>query len=163
MRIVAWNCNMALDRKAEGLLALKPDIAVISECAEPERLRARGAGWMESDPVWIGRNPHKGLAVFGFNGHAVRLAESYHAALHYVAPVHVHGPTECNLLAATVDGQGEGRCRPRRELVQRGAQRACPGDRGCGSPAGGAPLQWRDHDARLRRRLLRRCRAPPAG
>ena len=85
MRIVAWNCNMALDRKARGLLALKPDIAVISECAEPARLRARGAGWMESDPVWIGRNPHKGLAVFGFNGHAVRLADSYHAALHYVA------------------------------------------------------------------------------
>ena len=66
---------MALDRKARGLLALKPDIAVISECAEPARLRARGAGWMESDPVWVGRNPHKGLAVFGFNGHAVRLAE----------------------------------------------------------------------------------------
>ena len=33
---------MALDRKVEGLLALKPDIAVISECAEPS-VRALGA------------------------------------------------------------------------------------------------------------------------
>lgn len=26
MRLAAWNCNMALDRKVEGLLAPKPDI-----------------------------------------------------------------------------------------------------------------------------------------
>ena len=45
---------MALDRKVEGLLALKPDIAVISECAEPARLRARGADrWIESEPVIV--------------------------------------------------------------------------------------------------------------
>ena len=29
MRIVAWNCNMALDRKVEGLLQLAPDIAIV--------------------------------------------------------------------------------------------------------------------------------------
>jgi hypothetical protein len=33
MRIVAWNCNMAFDRKVEDLLALRLDVAVISECA----------------------------------------------------------------------------------------------------------------------------------
>jgi len=108
MRIVAWNCNMALERKAQGLLALRPDIAVISECAEPDRLRSRGASWMESEPVWIGRNPHKGLAVFGFNGHAVRLAEPYLASLHYVAPVHVDGPTEGNLLAVWAQNASAG-------------------------------------------------------
>ena len=99
---------MALERKAQGLLALRPDIAVISECAEPERLRSRGASWMESEPVWIGRNPHKGLAVFGFNGHAVRLAEPYLASLHYIAPVHVDGPTECNLLAVWAQNASAG-------------------------------------------------------
>src|SRR5258707_4563143 len=108
MRIVAWNCNMALDRKVEKLLALKPDIAVIAECAEPERLRLRGASWVETDPVWVGGNPHKGLAVFGFNGHAVRLAASYHAPLSYVAPVHVDGPTECNLLAVWAQNASAG-------------------------------------------------------
>ena len=38
MRLIAWNCNMAFHRKVEPLLALRPDIAVISECAEPGRL-----------------------------------------------------------------------------------------------------------------------------
>jgi len=99
---------MALDRKVEGLLALKPDIAVISECAEPARLRSRGACWIESEPVWIGRNPHKGLAVFAFNGYAARLAASYHSSLRYIAPVHVDGPSECNLLAVWAQNASAG-------------------------------------------------------
>lgn len=89
---------MALDRKVERLLALKPDIAVICECAAPDRLR-QAAGWIEQAPVWIGDNPNKGLAVFTFNGYAARLAEPYDRALRYIAPVHISGPTACNLLA----------------------------------------------------------------
>ena len=109
MRIVAWNCNMALDRKVDVLLDLAPDIAVVCECAEPERLRLRSkSSWMQGEPVWIGRNPHKGLAVFAFNGYAVRLAESYHPALRYIAPVHVGGPTECNLLAVWAQNASAG-------------------------------------------------------
>ena len=88
-------------RSVEGVLALKPDIAVISECAEPARLRARGADrWLESEPVWIGRNPHKGLAVFAFNGHGARLCETYHPSLRYVAPVHVTAPTSAAIARA---------------------------------------------------------------
>ena len=34
MRIVAWNCNMALHKKYEHLLALRPDVAAIPECAQ---------------------------------------------------------------------------------------------------------------------------------
>jgi exodeoxyribonuclease-3 len=109
MRIVAWNCNMALDRKVDVLLELAPDIAVVCECAEPERLRLRSrSSWMQSDPVWIGRNPHKGLAVFAFNGYGVRLAESYRPGLRYIAPVHVRGPAECNLLAVWAQNASAG-------------------------------------------------------
>jgi exodeoxyribonuclease-3 len=105
--VVAWNCNMALDRKVDALLALKPDIAIVCECAEPERLRSK-ASWMQGAPVWIGRNPHKGLAVFAFNGYAVRLADSYYSSLRYIAPVHVDGPTQCNLLAVWAQNASAG-------------------------------------------------------
>jgi exodeoxyribonuclease-3 len=109
MRIVAWNCNMALERKAEVLLELRPDIAIISECAEPERLRLRSkSAWLEGEPVWVGRNPHKGLAVLAFNGYAARLADPYHATLRYIAPVHVTGPTTCNLLAVWAQNASTG-------------------------------------------------------
>ena len=33
MRLVAWNCNMALQRKFDAVLSLRPDVAVIAECA----------------------------------------------------------------------------------------------------------------------------------
>src|SRR5690349_19493297 len=109
MRIVAWNCNMALDRKAEGLLALRPDIAVICECAEPARLRARGkTAWIESEPVWIGCNPHKGLAVFAFNGYSAHLSGLYQPSLRYVAPVHIAGSTPFNLLAVWAQNASAG-------------------------------------------------------
>ena len=88
MRLIAWNCNMALHRKVEALLALRPDIAVISECAEPERLsRFSKIDWIEGNPVWIGRQPTKGLAVFAFNGYSASLSAEYWPKLHHIAPV----------------------------------------------------------------------------
>jgi exodeoxyribonuclease-3 len=114
MRIVAWNCNMALDRKIEALLALEPDVAIVSECAEPDRFRARmGPGWTRSDPVWIGRNPNKGLAVFAFNGYTAALAERYDPRLRYIAPVRIVGPAACNLLAVWAQNLSGGITRKR--------------------------------------------------
>jgi hypothetical protein len=34
VRIVIWNCGMALARKAPSLMALNPDIAVVQECSK---------------------------------------------------------------------------------------------------------------------------------
>ena len=34
LRIVTWNCGMALARKALSLLALNPNIAVVQECSK---------------------------------------------------------------------------------------------------------------------------------
>ncbi len=109
MRLVTWNCNMALHRKIDALLALEPDIAVVSECAMPEILRSRErASWIESEPVWIGENRNKGLAVFTFNGYAARLHESYHPTLRYIAPVYIDGPRRFNLLAVWAQNASAG-------------------------------------------------------
>ena len=100
MRLVAWNCNMAFHRKVDALLSLKPDIAVVSECAAPGRLRRPAEqDWMENDPVWIGRSEAKGLAIFTFNGYRARLSPDYWPNLRYIAPVHIQGPMRFNLLA----------------------------------------------------------------
>ena len=83
MRIVAWNCAKALHKKFDPLLALRPDIAVISECAEPAVLERKcDLPAFSAPPVWSGGNPnwrpengpdpwlHSGLGVFFFNGAA---------------------------------------------------------------------------------------------
>lgn len=70
MRIVAWNCNMALDKKLERLRDLQPDVAVVPESANPDRLAQRGVDGLTYE--WIGENPNKGLGVIGFNGSRLR-------------------------------------------------------------------------------------------
>jgi len=114
MRLVAWNCNMALHRKLDALRRLQPDIAVISECASPERLHALGAlDGISGDPIWIGDNPTKGLAVLAFNDYRLSLAREFYPRLRHLAPVHVTGPTACNLLAVWAQNVSGGNVRKR--------------------------------------------------
>ena len=109
MRLVAWNCNMALHRKLDAVLSLRPDMAVIAECAEPGRLRKLSRlDWIEGDPVWIGRNTTKGLAVFAFNGYRASLSHSFSPNLRYIAPVHISGPISFNLLAVWAQNASAG-------------------------------------------------------
>ncbi len=109
MRLVAWNCNMALHRKVDALLSLQPDLAIISECAAPHRLRANcDPDWIECEPVWIGENEVKGLAIFGFNGHRPTLITDYDPRLKYIAPVQISGPTSFNLLAVWAQNASAG-------------------------------------------------------
>ena len=108
MRIISWNCNMALHRKFPALLAWRPDIAVVGECAEPRIVRAKMAdGGPRCDHVWVGTNPHKGLGVFAFGGYRLRLTDDHDPSLHYIAPVEVSGPRSFNLLAVWAQNANE--------------------------------------------------------
>lgn len=100
MRIVAWNCNGAYHRKAASLMRLAPDIAVVSECAQPHLLAERGlTGIRRDNCVWVGTNANRGLAVFGFNGWRVELDRTWRPTLHHIAPITVTGPARMALLA----------------------------------------------------------------
>jgi exodeoxyribonuclease-3 len=114
MRLVAWNCNMALHRKIDALLALRPDVAVISECAEPLRLRETSkSSWIETEPVWFGRNADKGLGVFAFNGYSVEYGQQTLPSLRYILPVRVTGRLRFNLLAVWAQNASAGVTRKR--------------------------------------------------
>jgi len=100
---------MALHRKFDAIMRLRPDVAVICECAEPRRLAAVGAlNGVNGDPVWIGDNRNKGLAVFTCNGYRARLAEPFYPSIRHIAPVHITGPVECNLLAVWAQNASAG-------------------------------------------------------
>ena len=63
MRLVAWNCAMGLERKLAAFSSLRPDIAILSEVACPERLRSQ-LPILEGMPiVWVGNKANKGLGV----------------------------------------------------------------------------------------------------
>jgi exodeoxyribonuclease III len=94
MRIVTWNCGMALARKASSLLALKPDIAVVQECSKKsvDDLRSHGLSGL-----WFGSNVNKGVAVFCSKGWNPEVVDAPFGK--WVIPVRVHGSVEFNLLA----------------------------------------------------------------
>lgn len=109
MRLFIWNCAMAFHRKVEAVLDLKPDIAVICECAEPDLLRDKSeTDWVPEKPVWIGSNRHKGLGVFAFNRFEAQLSEPYFQSLRHIAPVRICGPLRFNLLAAWAQNASDG-------------------------------------------------------
>ena len=57
---------MALRLKFDRLLSLRPDVAVVQECADPDGAK----GWRPDCAAydWIGFNPDKGLGIFTFGG-----------------------------------------------------------------------------------------------
>jgi exodeoxyribonuclease III len=99
MRLVIWNCNMAFDRKFEALVKLRPDIAIVSECANPDILKLKAPRFTPTDCVWVGENKHKGLSIFAFNGFKLEQTPDYDNSLKYIVPVEVSGPCHFSLLA----------------------------------------------------------------
>jgi exodeoxyribonuclease III len=98
LRIVSWNCNMALRHKFEALLSLRPDVAIIQECAGPD------SGWRPPcrDADWIGFNAQKGLGIFTFGDLTLRRHPSYVESFSLYLPVEIGGPCRFNLLGLWV-------------------------------------------------------------
>jgi exodeoxyribonuclease-3 len=90
---------MALHTKCAYLTELRPDIAVVPECAEPDILRKKAAGFAFADCEWAGQSEHKGLGVFSFNGYSLRRHSSWDRKYHLFLPIEVRGPANFNLLA----------------------------------------------------------------
>lgn len=100
LRIVTWNCNMGLRLKFDRLLSLRPDVAVVQECADPD-----GANPWRPDCTaydWIGFNPDKGLGIFTFGGLTLTRHPSYSDAFALYLPVAVTGWCRFNLLGLWV-------------------------------------------------------------
>jgi exodeoxyribonuclease-3 len=100
MRIVVWNCAMKLaGKKLKSLEDLQPDLAVVPECACPDRLWGKQPLLAPVAMDWIGDDEHQGLGVLAFNGYRVLRHRAYDRSLRWLLPVEVKGPAEFHLLA----------------------------------------------------------------
>ena len=100
MRIVVWNCNMGFHKKYEYLLALRPDIAIIPECANIKPLTKNAPKFKSTSAIWVGDSPRKGLAVFTFGQFSAILSPFYQDDFcPFIAPIEINGPSCFNLLA----------------------------------------------------------------
>ncbi len=90
---------MALHKKVERLMSLKPDLAIIPECAEPDVIRAKSPDFAFTDCEWTGEQSNKGLGVFSFGSLTLRRHQSWDRSHHIFIPIEVRGAVALNLLA----------------------------------------------------------------
>ena len=89
---------MALPKKFDRLLALRPDVAVVQECASPVRDAARGWRPPCTDYDWIGFNPDKGVGMFTFGNLRISRHRAYSDAFSLYLPAQIYGRCRLNLL-----------------------------------------------------------------
>ena len=96
LRIVSWNCAMALPgRKADALLALRPDVALVQECGQVADL---GEGELVR-VAWTGGWDPKGLAVYARPELEASVDPSHDPALRWFLPIRLAGPIPMAMLA----------------------------------------------------------------
>ncbi len=82
---------MAFRKKAQYLEAFNPDIAVISECENPEKLKFPNDTKLPSDILWYGTNPHKGLGIFSYSDYRFQLMDCHNPDFKNILPITVTG------------------------------------------------------------------------
>lgn len=102
-RIVVWNVRKAAQRKLPRLLELRPDVAIVPECAADLALPEG------STMAWCGADRTCGLAVLGLNGYEVARVGDEMPDEVWCMPVSVMGPHAFSLLAVWSDNSREAR------------------------------------------------------
>ena len=87
MKIISWNCNMAFRKKYEKIIQSKPDLLVLQECENEERLQKCLSQFEYNELVWYGGNPNKGVAVISFNDVHIELKDNFNTKFEFIVPL----------------------------------------------------------------------------
>jgi exodeoxyribonuclease-3 len=82
---------MGFRKKAEYIFAHKPDILIVPECENRERLKFPDGLMSPDDIVWHGKNQHKGIGVFSFNNYKLELLDCHNTDFKNILPISVTG------------------------------------------------------------------------
>ncbi len=79
-------------------MALKPDVAVIQECADLETLAVKAPDFRPTAALWTGSNRNRGLGVFTFGPYRLKAIGEIDESITYALPIRVLGPSIFNLV-----------------------------------------------------------------
>jgi exonuclease III len=82
---------MAFRKKAASILAYQPDILIIPECENPEKLKFESKAQLPTDVLWYGNNPDKGLGVFSYSNYKFELLDCHNPDFKNILPIAVTG------------------------------------------------------------------------
>ncbi|WP_027722467.1 endonuclease/exonuclease/phosphatase family protein [Maridesulfovibrio zosterae] len=100
MKIISWNCQMALRKKLEPIQIQQPDIFVVPESEHPDKINFEKYDLSCAEAVWVGDNLNKGLGIYSFSDMKLSLHESYTDKFRHIAPVTVTTDEEDFMLLA---------------------------------------------------------------
>jgi exodeoxyribonuclease-3 len=89
MKLILWNCQGAFRKKAEIILKYNPDILIVQECENPEKLIFSNSTIKLDDFLWFGDNQHKGLGIFSFGDYKFEILEQHNPEFKIVVPIKV--------------------------------------------------------------------------
>lgn len=89
MRIIEWNCQGAFRLKNKKILDLKPDILIIPECEQENKLQFGQLTPQPNDFLWYGDTGKKGIAIFSYSNYKFRLLKEFNPDFRYIIPLEV--------------------------------------------------------------------------
>lgn len=100
MKIIEWNSQGAFRKKNEKILSLNPDILIISECENEEKLKFGKLTPEPNDFFWYGDNPNKGIGIFSYSDYKFELLKEFNPKFRYIIPIKVTGKNTSFVLFA---------------------------------------------------------------
>lgn len=88
MRIVTWNCQGAFRKKADSILKLRPDILIIQECENLNKLGSLSLN--HNDSYWYSDSDRKGIAIFTFSDYKIELLPQFNPEFRFVLPLRIY-------------------------------------------------------------------------
>jgi exodeoxyribonuclease-3 len=89
MRIIEWNCQGAFRLKNKEILELKPDILIVPECEQEDKLKFGQLTPQPNDFLWYGDTGKKGIAIFSYSNYKFRILKEFNPDFRYVVPLEV--------------------------------------------------------------------------
>ncbi|MCB4204966.1 endonuclease/exonuclease/phosphatase family protein [Deferribacterales bacterium Es71-Z0220] len=100
MKIIEWNCRGAFRNKNKKILSLAPDILVVPECENGEKLKFGKLTPKPNDFFWYGDNPNKGVGIFSYSDYNFELIKEFNPKYKYIIPLKVTGKNTSFILFA---------------------------------------------------------------
>ncbi len=89
MKIITWNCQGAFRKKIDFILKQQPDILVVQECENPDKLLFKSGTQQPNDFHWLGDSSHKGIGIFSFSNFSFERLEIFNPEFRYILPFRV--------------------------------------------------------------------------
>lgn len=97
MKIISWNCNMAFRKKYHKIMELRPDLLIVIECESEDKLKPAIDNLDYKEIIWVGENPHKGIAIIRFSDFEIKPLHPYHPEFRYILPYQIIAKKAINL------------------------------------------------------------------